>query len=108
MTTQMKAADQHFHVILHAPSGLTFLTEMFTNTSVILLQIVMVSATPEPSSPGSKTIIPELKMFGPLCDQTVKDILSKAQQRLNEICVVKQPQKSHEQDILQKHLQTDR
>ena len=54
MTTQMKAADQHFHVILHAPSGLTFLTEMFTNTSVILLQIVMVSATPEQSSPGSK------------------------------------------------------
>ena len=47
-------------------------------------------------------------MLEPLCDQTVKDILWKAQQKLNEICVVKQPQKSHEQDILQKHLQIDR
>ena len=51
MTTQMKAADQHLHV---TPSWLTFLTEMFTNTSVILLQIVMVSPTPEPLSPSSK------------------------------------------------------
>ena len=36
-----------------------------------------------------------------------------AQQRLKEICVVKQQpqerlQKSHKQDVLQKHLQTDR
>ena len=44
VTTQMKAADQHFHEILHAPSGLTFLTETFTNVLVISLQIVMVSS----------------------------------------------------------------
>ena len=50
-------------------------------------------------------------MLGPSCDQTDKDILCKAQPRLNEICIVKQPQqsqKSLEQDVLQKHLQIDR
>ena len=43
MTFQMKAADQHFRVILQAPSRLTLLTEVFTNNTVIMLQIVMVS-----------------------------------------------------------------
>ena len=42
-----------------------------------------------------------------------KILFCKAQRRPKEICVVKQqpqeqPQKSHEQDILQKHLQVDR
>ena len=42
-----------------------------------------------------------------------KILFCKAQRILKEICVVKQqpqeqPQKSHEQDILQKHLQVDR
>ena len=52
-------------------------------------------------------------MLGSLCEQTGKKIfLCKAQQWLKEVCVVKpqpqeQPQKSHKQDILQKHLQTD-
>ena len=48
-------------------------------------------------------------MLGPLCDQTDKKMFfCKAQWRLKEICVFKQqpkeqPQKSHKQDILQKH-----
>ena len=49
-------------------------------------------------------------MLEPLCDQTNKKIfICKARRRLKEICVVKQqPQKSYEQDILQKRLQIDR
>ena len=51
---------------------------MMKDTTVILLQIVtgmeIMSPTPcrEPLSPSSKTIIPKLKMLGPLCDQTDK------------------------------------
>ena len=43
----------------------------------------------------------------------IKDILCKAQQRLKELCMIKQqpqeqlPQKSHEQGILQKHFHID-
>ena len=52
-------------------------------------------------------------MLGPLCYQTYKIMFCKVQRRLKEICVVKQqpqeqPQKSYEQDILQKHLRVDR
>ena len=47
----------------------------------------------------------------PILQKTVLCLLGKrnfAQRRLKEQCVVKlQPQKSHEQDILQKHLQID-
>ena len=57
--------------------------------------------------PFQKITSPTLKMLGPLCDQIVKP-----HWKLKEICVVKQqtqeqPQKSHEQDILQKHPQID-
>jgi len=80
----MKAADQHFHEILHTPSGLTFLTEMFTNVLVILLQIVIVSPgihlavnkswVPLQNDwvPVQKTVSPKLKMLGPFRGQTDK------------------------------------
>ena len=80
--------------------------------------------------PVQKTMNPQLKMLGPLCNQAfnltpklcilqfteikIYSLYCKAQQRLKEICVVKQkpreqPHKSHEQYILQKrHLMVDR
>ena len=49
-------------------------------------------------------------MLGPLCDQTDKINFFVKPTILKEICIFKkhpqgQPQKSHEHDILQKHLQ---
>ena len=38
---------------------------------MILLQIAMMSPSPEPMSPRLKKMSPKLKMLGPVCKQTV-------------------------------------
>ena len=93
------------------------------NGTAIMLQIVMVSpGTPEPTSPNSTRNNEALGLYVTrqlIWRQTAKlcitvywieifSFQSQAQQRLKEICVVNQQrQKSHKQDILQKHLQID-
>ena len=92
---------------------------------MILLQIVngeswdssreqIVSPSPEPSSPSSKNYKSEIEnAWAFMLPDIYKIMFCKVQRRLKEICVVKQqpqeqPQKSYEQDILQKHLRVDR
>ena len=92
---------------------------------MILLQIVngeswdssreqIVNPSPEPSSPSSKNYKSEIEnAWAFMLPDIYKIMFCKVQRRLKEICVVKQqpqeqPQKSYEQDILQKHLRVDR